>query len=53
MTDVELHDLGDGRNRLDVVVVEAVARVDGDPERGRERGGRAYPIELERARRAA
>ena len=51
MTDVELHDLGDRRDRLNVVVIEAVARVDGDPERGRERGGCAYPIELERTAR--
>src|ERR1700687_4632774 len=47
--DVELDDFRNGGDRLDVVVVEAVTRIHGQPEaRGKFRGG-VQPFEFARA----
>ena len=48
MADVELDDLGDRRNRRDVVIVEPVTRVHDEAECRGARCGRAHALDLAR-----
>jgi len=52
MTDVQFNDLPYGGNRLDIVIVEAVTRVDGQAERGGELCRAAQAFEFPGARAA-
>ncbi len=52
VTDIELPHPWDGRDRLDVVVVESVAGVDLQPQQQPPLDGRADPRQLDLARSA-